>query len=56
MFTDKRLMDAYKDAKVEYFDNNSKYIFFSDSHRGDGSVSDEFSEIRIFSCMHLTTI
>ena len=43
MFTDKRLMEAYKNAKVEYFDENSKYIFFSDSHRGDDSVSDEFS-------------
>ena len=43
MFTDKRLMEAYKNAKVEYFDDNSRYIFFSDSHRGDDSVSDEFS-------------
>ncbi|PRR81510.1 metallophosphoesterase family protein [Clostridium vincentii] len=43
MFTDKRLMEAYNNAKVEYFDENSRYIFFSDSHRGDGSVSDEFS-------------
>ncbi|HEY5584514.1 MAG TPA: serine/threonine protein phosphatase [Ruminiclostridium sp.] len=43
MFTDKRLMEAYKSAKVEYFDENSRYIFFSDAHRGDDSVSDEFS-------------
>lgn len=43
MFTDKRLMNAYKNAKVEYFDVNSKYIFLSDCHRGDDSVSDEFS-------------
>jgi len=43
MFTDKRLMKAYNGAKVEYFDEKSKYIFFSDSHRGDDSVSDEFS-------------
>jgi len=43
MLTDKRLMGAYKDAKVEYFDENSKYIFFSDCHRGDDSVSDEFT-------------
>lgn len=35
-------MKAYKEAKVEYFDENSKYIFFSDSHRGEGSISDEF--------------
>ncbi len=43
MFTDKRLTDAYKKARVEYFDKNSKYIFFSDIHRGDDSVSDEFA-------------
>lgn len=43
MFTDKRLMKAYNNAKVEYYDENSRYIFFSDSHRGDDSVSDEFS-------------
>lgn len=43
MYTDKRLMEAYKDAKVEYFDENSRYIFFSDSHRGDNSLSDEFA-------------
>lgn len=43
MFTDKRLMEAYKNAKIEYIDKDSKYIFFSDSHRGDDSVSDEFA-------------
>jgi len=43
IFTDRRLTDAYKGAKVEYLDENSKYIFFSDSHRGDDSASDEFS-------------
>jgi UDP-2,3-diacylglucosamine pyrophosphatase LpxH len=43
MFTDKRLTEAYKKAKVEYFDENSKYVFFSDVHRGDDSVSDEFA-------------
>lgn len=43
MFTNKRLMNAYKHAKVECFDKNSKYIFFSDSHRGDDSASDEFA-------------
>jgi UDP-2,3-diacylglucosamine pyrophosphatase LpxH len=41
--TDKRLTKAYKNAMVQYFDENSKYIFFSDSHRGDDSVSDEFA-------------
>lgn len=43
MFTDQRLTHAYKKAKVEYFDKDSKYIFFSDIHRGDDSVSDEFA-------------
>lgn len=43
MFTEKRLIQAYKKAKVKYFDSNSKYIFFSDIHRGDDSVSDEFA-------------
>lgn len=43
MKTDKRLTEAYKNAKIEYFDESSKYIFFSDCHRGDDSVSDEFT-------------
>lgn len=43
MNTDKRLTLAYLNAKLEYFDENSKYIFFSDIHRGDDSVSDEFT-------------
>ncbi len=43
MFTDKRLLNAYRNAKLQLFDNNSKYIFFSDSHRGDDSISDEFA-------------
>lgn len=43
MFTDKRLTSSYRNAKLEFFDNKSKYIFFSDIHRGDDSVSDEFT-------------
>jgi UDP-2,3-diacylglucosamine pyrophosphatase LpxH len=43
MLTEKRLTQAYKQAKIEHFDKNSKYIFFSDCHRGDDSVSDEFT-------------
>ena len=43
MNTDQRLTKAYKNAKIEYFDKDSKYIFFSDVHRGDDSVSDEFT-------------
>ncbi len=44
MFTQKRLTQAYKNAKVEYFDKDSRYIFFSDCHRGDDSASDEFAK------------
>ncbi len=43
MFTDKRLMSAYKKAKVECLNGSSRYIFFSDCHRGDDSASDEFT-------------
>ena len=43
MKTDQKLTNAYKNAKTVYIDNNSKYIFFSDVHRGDDSVSDEFT-------------
>lgn len=43
MYTDQRLTRAYKKAKIEYFDDKSRYIFFSDCHRGDDSVSDEFA-------------
>ncbi len=44
MKTDKRLTEVYKKARIEYFDENSKYIFFSDCHRGNGSHSDEFTK------------
>lgn len=43
MFTDKRLTKAYHNAKIKMIDQDSKYIFFSDSHRGDDSISDEFA-------------
>jgi UDP-2,3-diacylglucosamine pyrophosphatase LpxH len=43
MHTDRRLTEAYTSAKTIYFDENSRYIFFSDCHRGDDSVSDEFT-------------
>ena len=43
MFTDRRLQEAYRNAKVERFDARSRYIFFSDCHRGDDSASDEFT-------------
>lgn len=43
MFTDQRLTEAYTSARVELFDGNSRYVFFSDAHRGDNSLSDEFA-------------
>ncbi|HKL78946.1 MAG TPA: metallophosphoesterase [Mobilitalea sp.] len=43
MNTEKRLTEAYHGAKIEYFNEQSKYVFFSDIHRGDDSVSDEFA-------------
>ncbi len=44
MFTDKRLTQAYKGARLEHFNDDSKYIIFSDIHRGNGSHFDEFSK------------
>lgn len=43
MFTEKRLTQAFQTARIEYFDEKSRYIFFSDCHRGDNSLSDEFA-------------
>ena len=34
---------AYKNAKVVYFDDESRFIFLSDAHRGDSSLADEFT-------------
>lgn len=43
MNTDKRLSEAYHNAKKLLFDDKSKFVVFSDIHRGDDSVSDEFT-------------
>ena len=43
MFTMKRLSSAYKNAHRIAFNEQSKFIFFSDVHRGDNSLSDEFA-------------
>lgn len=37
-----RLNQAYEEATVIDFDKDSKFVFFSDQHRGDDSLSDEF--------------
>lgn len=42
MFTEQRLNEAYQGALKRKINDQSKYIFFSDQHRGDDSVSDEF--------------
>lgn len=47
MFSAKKRLDrAYKGAKVISFDNNSKFILFSDCHRGDNSFADDFANNR----------
>ena len=40
--THKRLEQAYKNAHIVKFDNNSKFIIMSDCHRGRGNVGDNF--------------
>ena len=41
-----RLSRAYKNAKVVPFDDSSKFILFSDCHRGDNSFADDFANNR----------
>lgn len=47
MLTNYRLTEAYKKAEKIEFDDTSRYIFFSDQHRGDDSASDEFQRNQI---------
>ena len=42
----KRLDNAYKKAKIIDFDDSSKFILFSDCHRGDNSFADDFANNR----------
>ena len=46
MSSQKRLSRAYTKAKVIDFDDRSKFILFSDCHRGDNSFADEFANNR----------
>ena len=46
MSSNSRLNSAFKKAKHISFDNNSKFIFFSDCHRGDNSFADDFANNR----------
>lgn len=43
MQTMKRLLSAYENAHRIDLDNTDRYVFFSDVHRGDNSLSDEFA-------------
>jgi len=47
MFSSKKRLDkAYATAKVINFSNSSKFILFSDCHRGDNSFADDFANNR----------
>ena len=41
-----RLTKAYNNAKIVPFDDSSKFILFSDCHRGDNSFADDFANNR----------
>ncbi len=43
MSTHTRLNEVFKSAKVIPFNDSSKFILFSDCHRGDGSWADDFA-------------
>lgn len=46
MSSRKRLDKAYQKAKIISFNNQSKFILFSDCHRGDNSFADDFANNR----------
>lgn len=46
MSSDRRLSRAYENVKVIPFDDDSKFILFSDCHRGDNSFADDFANNR----------
>ena len=46
MSSSTRLDRAYKNAMTIPFDEDSKFIFFSDCHRGDNSFADDFANNR----------
>ena len=46
MSSQTRLDFAYKNARKIEFDSQSKFIFFSDCHRGDASFADDFANNR----------
>ena len=46
MSSQTRLTRAFNEAKQIPFDNTSKFILFSDCHRGDSSFADDFANNR----------
>ncbi|MUH34950.1 serine/threonine protein phosphatase [Zobellia amurskyensis] len=46
MSSNTRLSRAYQNAKTVPFDDESKFILFSDCHRGDNSFADDFANNR----------
>ncbi|WP_417370268.1 metallophosphoesterase [Gelidibacter japonicus] len=46
MSSKKRFDRAYQNAKVIPFDDHSKFVLFSDCHRGDNSFADDFANNR----------
>jgi UDP-2,3-diacylglucosamine pyrophosphatase LpxH len=44
MSVDSRLTEVFQSAEEIQFDDSSKFIFFSDCHRGDNSWSDDFAK------------
>jgi len=46
MSSAKRLSRAYQNAKIIPFNEQDKFIFFSDCHRGDNSFADDFANNR----------
>ncbi len=46
MSSNTRLSKAYQTAKTVPFDDESKFILFSDCHRGDNSFADDFANNR----------
>jgi predicted phosphodiesterase len=46
MSSQSRISNTYKNAKRIAFNDNSKFIIFSDCHRGDNSFADDFANNR----------
>ncbi len=44
MYANERLTEVFESSKEIVFDDSSKFIFFSDCHRGDNSWADDFAD------------